>query len=178
MAKRIAIAILLALSVFCVANEPPAAAVLAKAQAQAKAEKKKVMVIFHASWCGWCKRLDTFLADPEMGKLMKDNYVLVHLDVLESEGKKNLENEGGLGVMQQFQGENAGLPFTAVTDASGKMLINSNRTAKDPKTNIGYPAAPEEIAHFMGILKTTAPRLSDADRAKIETWLKEHAPKG
>jgi thiol-disulfide isomerase/thioredoxin len=177
MAKRFAIAILLALTAFCAANEPPAAAVLAKAQAQAKAEKKKVMVIFHASWCGWCKKLDAFLADPEMGKLMKNNYVIVHLDVLESEGKKNLENEGGLGVMVQLQGENAGLPFSAVTDANGKMLINSNRTQKDPKTNIGYPAAPEEIAHFIAMLKATAPRLSDAERAKIETWLKEHAPK-
>jgi len=178
MAKRFAIAILLALAAFCVANEPPAAAVLAKAQTQAKAEKKKVMVIFHASWCGWCKKLDVFLADPEMNKLMKDNYVIVHLDVLESDAQKKLENEGGLEVMKQLQGENAGLPFTGVTDANGKMLINSNRTQKDPKTNIGYPAAPEEIAHFIQMLKTTAPRLSDADRGKIEAWLKAHAPKG
>lgn len=158
-------------------NAPTAKALLTKAHAQAKAENKKVWVIFTASWCGWCKKLDAFLADPEMSKLVKKNFVVVHLDVLESENKKSLENEGGLDVMKQLNGDNAGLPFSAFTDASGKFLINTNRTTNDPKTNVGYPAAPEEIAHFIKMLKSHAPRLSDAERGKIEAWLKANAPK-
>ena len=40
-------------------------------------------VIFHASWCGWCKKLDAFLDDKDMGALMKSGFVIVHIDVLE-----------------------------------------------------------------------------------------------
>lgn len=178
MKARIAFAILLAMTAaVSLGNTPTAKAVLTKAQAQAKAENKKVWVIFTASWCGWCKKLDAFLADPEMSKLIKKNFVVIHLDVLESGEKKALENEGGIDVMKSLSGENAGLPFSAFTEANGKMLINSNRTTTDPKTNIGYPAAPEEIAHFVKMLKSHAPRLTDAERGKIEAWLKANAPK-
>jgi thiol-disulfide isomerase/thioredoxin len=178
MKARIAFAMLLAMAAtVSLGNAPTAKALLTKAQAQAKAENKKVWVIFTASWCGWCKKLDAFIADPEMSKLIKKNFVVVHLDVLEGADKKALENEGGIDVMKQLNGENAGLPFSALTDANGKMLINSNRTSTDPKTNIGYPAAPEEIAHYVKMLKAHAPRLTDAERGKIEAWLKAHAPK-
>src|SRR4051794_35444307 len=74
---------------------PTADSLLSKAQAQAQTEHKNVLVIFHASWCGWCKRLDTFLADKTMGDLITDNFVVLHLDVLESPEKKSLENAGG-----------------------------------------------------------------------------------
>ena len=113
-----------------------------------------------------------------MAKLLGDNYVIVHLDVMENEGKKDLENAGGIELMKQWNGEKAGLPFLVVLDANGKKLADSNETKPDGSLigNIGYPARPNEIAHFMKMLKT-APRLKDADRMKIQTWLTEHAPK-
>jgi len=174
--KQVALVLLLAVAAIGFCTEPSAKVVLTKAQAQAKAGKKNVMVIFHASWCGWCHKLDDFLADPEMGKLMKANFVIQHVDVLENGDKKVLENEGGLTYMESFGGKNAGLPFTAMTDPSGKMLVNSSKDGK-PTGNIGYPAAPDEIAHFMTMLKKSAPRMTPADLTKIEDWLKAHAPK-
>jgi hypothetical protein len=117
-----------------------------------------------------------FLADKEMGKIMKDNFVIVKLDVNENGDKVSLENPGGRAVMKDLNGEQSGLPFMAILDAKGKKLVDTNRDGTQ-KSNIGYPARPEEIEHFMKMLKT-APRLSDADRTRIETWLKEHAPKG
>jgi thioredoxin-related protein len=157
------------------ASEPAASAVLSKAEAQALQEHKQVLVIFHASWCGWCKRLDAFLADKDMGKLMTDNFVIVHLDVMEHDGKKDLENAGGEDLMKQWNGSKAGLPFLVILDPAGKKLADSNLTGEDG-TNIGYPAKPEEIAHFMKMLKS-APNMSDESRTKIEGWLKANAPK-
>jgi hypothetical protein len=111
-----------------------------------------------------------------MRKLIESSYVLVKLDVLESAEKKHLENPGGVEVMERLGGKDAGLPFMGIIDPSGKVLINSNE--KEGKTgNIGYPAAPNEIAHFMEMLRKTAPRLRDADRAKIKSWLAANAPK-
>lgn len=173
--KRFALllAAFLTLTAVAVAGEPSASEVLGKAQAQAQQSHKKVMVIFHASWCGWCKKLDAFLADETMARLMNDNFVIVHLDVLENPDKKSLENAGGEDLLKQWNGE--GLPFTVVLDAKGSVVADSN-LEKGKSSNIGYPAKPEEIAHFMKMLKT-APRLSVADRGKIESWLTAHAPK-
>ncbi|MGK6342766.1 thioredoxin family protein [Chryseobacterium sp. DT-3] len=31
---------------------------LNKALTEAKAQKKNVLLVFHASWCGWCKLME------------------------------------------------------------------------------------------------------------------------
>ncbi|HSI71681.1 MAG TPA: hypothetical protein VK934_00770 [Fimbriimonas sp.] len=111
-----------------------------------------------------------------MRKLLESSYVLVKLDVLEGPDKKNLENAGGEAVMERLGGKGAGLPFMGVVDPSGKVLINSNE--KEGKTgNIGYPAAPNEIAHFLEMLRKTAPRLGEQQRSKIKVWLEQNAPR-
>ena len=59
------------------ATPQPAAQLLASAQEQARKEHKNVLVMFHASWCGWCKRLEAVMDRPEYKKLFADNYVIV-----------------------------------------------------------------------------------------------------
>ena len=43
--------------------------------------------------------------------------------------------------------------------------------------NIGYPAAPSEIAHFMTMMKDTTPQLSEAERTSISAYLADVAVK-
>ena len=114
-----------------------------------------------------------------MKPLLERNYVIVHLVVQESEAKKSRETPGGLEQMEALGGKGAGLPFMAVLDPKGKMLINSlgANPKGGPNSNIGYPAAPHEIAHFMKMLGLSAQHLSATETSQIETWLKEHAPK-
>jgi thioredoxin-related protein len=67
-------------------SEKPAqaAVVLNAALQEAGGANKTVLLIFHASWCGWCKRLDAALENPVMKNIMKDHYIITHLDVMES----------------------------------------------------------------------------------------------
>ena len=154
------------------AAPPDATKVVDEARAKAKREGKNVMVVFHASWCGWCKRFDKMLGDPKLKPAFEKSYVIVHLDVLESAGKKGEENPGGEAMMESLGGKDAGLPFFAVVSPEGKKLIDSLRVAGEASTNTGHPAAPEEIAHFMTILKKTAPKMDAKTRSAIESYAK------
>jgi thiol:disulfide interchange protein len=155
----------------------PATTLLQAAQSSAKKQHKAVLVMFHASWCGWCKRLEAVMSRPEFKKMFEDNYTLVNLDVLEQKDKKvTLENPGGVEYMKELGGETSGLPYYAFLDAKGKKLADSN-VMPTQNPNIGYPAAPEEIAAFMALIQKTAPHWSEADRTKLKDYLVQNAPK-
>ena len=72
-------------------STPTADAILKEACTKAAKENKNVMVIFHASWCGWCHKMDTSLNDPSVKDFFYKNYVITHLVMSESKDKKNLE---------------------------------------------------------------------------------------
>jgi hypothetical protein len=156
----------------------PAAQLLASAQKQAGREHKNVLVMFHASWCGWCKRLETVMDRPEYKKLFADNYVVVPLDVSENGPKKALENPGADKMMSDLGGEKSGLPFYAFLDAKGKKLADSNVMPPKEGTpqNIGYPGSRDEIAAFDALLKQTAPKMKADARKNLVDYLTQNTP--
>ena len=152
-------------------TDPPAPAsqVIDNAVKRAGAESKTVWVDFGASWCGWCRKLEAFLAAPEVKPIIDKHYVLVNLTVQESKDKKALENAGGDEVMASLGGKGAGLPFYAYLDGSGTRLANS--MAMPNGGNIGFPANQEELTAFMGLFDKTAPRLSAEERGQLVEYL-------
>lgn len=150
-------------SVVCKAQNdvPTAQQVLVKAYKQAKKENKNVILMFHASWCGWCKKMDASIEDAKCKAFFDANYVVIHLTVDESKDKKNLENPGANEVRLKFHGDKAGLPFWVVLDKEGKLLADSytrkEGVSKDEAgDNIGCPASENEVAAFIEILKNTS----------------------
>jgi hypothetical protein len=68
----------------------------------------------------------------------------------------------------------SGVPVFMFFDQAGKKIVDS--LALPNRANIGYPASPEEIQAFAGILEKTTPRMTAAQRASIIDYLKKHAP--
>jgi thioredoxin-related protein len=139
--------------------------VLKEAYQQAAKENKNVFVIFHASWCGWCHKMDTSMNDPVCKAFFTDNYVIRHLVVDESKDKLALENPGAKELKIKFNGDGQGIPFWLIFDKEGKLLFDSKMRAKgeglDKGDNIGCPASEKEVAAFIEIIQKTS-KLSTA----------------
>lgn len=150
---------------------PSAQSLVTAARAKAEAEKKLVMIEFTASWCGWCHAYERFLADTVagVGRIMRDNFVIVPVVVQESE--EALNNPGSTAMLDSYTGgRSSGIPFYAIIDASGKLLGTSN--AMPDGSNIGHPANEVEYEAYDRLLAKVAPRITAAERMKIREFLR------
>lgn len=101
--------------------------VLKAAYQKARKENKNVFVMFHASWCGWCHKMDSAMNSSECKDLFLNNYVITHLVVNESADKKKLENPGATAVLKKYHGENMGIPFWLILDKNGHLIADSKK---------------------------------------------------
>jgi thioredoxin-related protein len=87
-----------------------------EAVAAAKASGKHVLIQYGGNWCGWCIKFDGFSkADPEISKLIADNYITVKLNY--SPENKNEAANIDLGNPIRF-----GFPVFIILDGSGKVV--------------------------------------------------------
>jgi thioredoxin-related protein len=140
---------------------PTATQVLNRASQSAAVENKKILLMFHASWCGWCRKMDSSLTDLSCKKFFDDNFVVAHITVKESKGKESLENAGGLEMMEKYNGKDMGLPYWVILDKDATLLFDSKIKIPGPngkkiETIIGCPATATEVDRFIEILKKTS----------------------
>ena len=115
---------------------------IAVALTQAKAEHKHVLVKLGANWCVWCHRLHhTLHTDAAVAKTLKDNYVLVLVDVNHRDGRQR-----NAAVNDKYGNPMAqGLPVLVVLDADGHPLktqetgaLEDGKSAHDPVKVIAF----------------------------------------
>lgn len=79
--------------------------------------------------------------------------------------------EGGAALASELRGSRqGGIPWSVILDEDGKERID----ATGPKGNIGCPAQPHEIDHFMVMLDKTRRHMSELDRQVIERELRAY----
>jgi len=169
-----------AMTKFCTAQTGPlpASEIMREAMQTAVKENKNIFIIFHASWCGWCHKMDSSIADRNCRDYFSKNYVIRHLVVDESRDKKGLENPGADELRAKYHGGDEGIPFWLIFDKEGNLLADSqirpNNASADTKgENVGCPAAENEVDYFIEVLKKTS-RISEAEQAAIRKRFRQN----
>ena len=138
---------------------------LRTAEARAAAGRKKVFLVFNASWCGGCFVLHRFLEDPQVRPIMNAHFVVQDLDIMEHE-KNEWENPGGRALYKKYKGPNS-VPFFAVLDAKGSKLGDSVYNGQ----NMGMPSEASDVQFFLKMLKRTAPALTARELTTLKAGL-------
>ena len=174
--RRLRSLFIIAAALFWIANGyeqtkvPAADAVMRDARAEASRSGKNVFIIFHASWCVWCHRMDSAMNDATVKSLFDKNYVIRHLTVDESKDKKQLENPGAAALRTKYDGDQQGIPYWLIFDKNGKLLADSrlhDANGKLTGNNVGCPPEPGEVAYFIRVLKETS-RLDESQLDRIQ----------
>lgn len=99
---------------------------------EAKAENKKVILLFGANWCPYCRKLHAlFENDPEVHALVDKEFVVVPIDVGTSTHNRNLN------LIDKYHSNvfTDGTPSVVIVDANGKRLAPTDSnpwSAKNP----------------------------------------------
>ncbi len=121
-----------------------------EAFAEAARTNRRVWVRISQRYCGPCFRLTRWLDDQH--PLLEKDYVVVKID--------DVRDLHGSDVATRItRGQRHGVPFHAIFDASGTMLIDS----AGPLGNIGYPSGTEGKRHLQKMLMETRQTLTDTE---------------
>ena len=119
-----------------------------KAVKQAKAEGKFVVCQVGGNWCPWCLRFADFITkDAEIAKLVKDNFVYIHVDYSPSTFKNDPARKERSEKMMKRLGNPGrfGYPVFVVLNSEGTPIhIQESESLEEGK---GYN--PKRVAKFL-----------------------------
>ena len=156
-------------------------AIIKQACKEAGEQRKNAFIIFHASWCIWCHKLDSSMNDASCKNLFNNNYVIKHITVFETDNKKKLNNPGGEAFLKTHYANDQGIPAWFIFDSSGNLLADSQLRPPGSKlntegSNVGCPANETEINYFMHVLENTSQISNEEKEAVKKRFAKNQEP--
>ncbi len=150
------------------ASEPgPAREVLMRASRTTAGGRKRIFVVFGASWCGACSTFTRGLAKEPLAQVLEKHFVIVRLSVHENVGSMYQENEGSLALLKEWsKGVDTGVPYYAVLDEHLNLIMDSIVTKYGVSRNvIGFTG--EHGDRLVEVIRRTAKGLRAADVEKL-----------
>jgi len=112
---------------------------------QALTEKKRVLLVFGGNWCYDCHVLDRALHEGEAGKVVKESFLLVHVDI--GEANKNLD------LAKKYKVPlDKGVPVVAILGSDGGLLYSSG----DGEFEAARKMMKKDLVAFLSRWKETA----------------------
>jgi thiol-disulfide isomerase/thioredoxin len=118
--------------------------VLEAGKKRAADEHKYIFLHFGADWCGPCKLLEAWMAQPEINAIFEETFIDVKIDVD--------HNFGAYELMSVYSPKTGGIPWFGILNAADDKLI---ATCEDKDGNVGIPDTPEGFDHFTKMFEAT-----------------------
>lgn len=130
----------------------------------AASSKRLVLLHFGAPWCGWCHRMEDWMARPENAEILQKYFVDLKIDTDRMEG-------GGELLEKTRGGKSGGIPWFAFIDPATEKVLS---TSDGPDGNLGFPWTDEEIAGFGRMLESVGTRVPAGDAARLTESLRQN----
>ncbi len=153
--------------------------IIKEACREAGKQNKNALIIFHASWCIWCHKMDSSINDVTCKEFFDDNYVIKHITVFEVKEKAKLNNAGAEEFLAAHHAAEQGIPAWFIFDKDGNLLSDSQLRPKSSSLdtegpNVGCPANGQEIDYFISVLEKTS-NISDEEKEAIRKRFAKNA---
>jgi hypothetical protein len=105
--------------------------------------------------------LETWIEEAEIAAILAKDYILLKIDTARMvDGKKLL--------MKYTGGKRTGIPWCAILDNNGQMVVHSSSSGK----NFGFPVSDPEIEAFGDFIKQSASNISIPEIQKLQNSLR------
>ena len=135
--------------------------IIKEACAEAGKQHKNVLIIFHASWCIWCHKLDSSINDISCRNFFNNNFVIKRITVFEVDKNEKLNTPGAVEFLKAHHAAEQGIPAWFIFDKDGNLLADSQlrhqgQSNNEEGINVGCPSNETEINYFISVLEKTS----------------------